>query len=125
MHIIIYFLTKISIIFFIPSELREEQNFIRKNLPNVFYLKNHVVYCIFLKGKIYNTSCIQYKTYFFEKPSRGNPAQDRKFFARGLAALTRCLARPAQDVLLNTTSIARLTIDVAFNAQGVLLKTSQ
>jgi len=41
----------------------------------------------------------------------GNPAQDRKFFARGLAALTRCLARLAQDVLLN--------------AQGVLLKTSQ
>lgn len=44
MHIIIYFLTKISIIFFIPSELMEEQNFIGKNLPNVFYLKNHVVY---------------------------------------------------------------------------------
>ena len=62
---------------------------------------------------------------FFEKPSMGNPAQDRKFFARGLAALTRCLARPAQDVLLNATSIARLTIDVAFNTQGVLLKTSQ
>ena len=91
MHIIIYFLTKISIIFFILSELREEQNFIRENSPNVFYLKNHVVYCIFLKGKIYNTSCIQYKTYFFEKPSRGNPAQDRKFFARGLAALTDVL----------------------------------
>ena len=51
MHIIIYFLTKISIIFFIPSELREEQNFIRENLPNVFYLKNHVVYWIFLKGE--------------------------------------------------------------------------
>ncbi len=62
---------------------------------------------------------------FFEKPSRGNPAQDRKFFARGLAALTRCLARPAQDVLLNATSIARLTIDVVFNTQGILLKTSQ
>ena len=44
MHIIIYFLTKISIIFFIPSELKEEQNFIRENSPNVFYLKNHVVY---------------------------------------------------------------------------------
>ena len=62
---------------------------------------------------------------FFEKPSRGNPAQDRKFFARGLAALTRCLARLAQDVLLNATSIARLTTDVLFNTQGVLLKTSQ
>ena len=44
MHIIIYFLTKISIIFFIPSELREEQKFIGENLQNVFYLKNHVVY---------------------------------------------------------------------------------
>ena len=44
MHIIIYFLTKISIIFFIPSELREEQKFIKENLPNIFYLKNHVVY---------------------------------------------------------------------------------
>ena len=77
------------------------------------------------RGKAYNTSCIQYKTYFFEKPSRGNPAQDRKFFARHRAALTRCLARPAQDVLLNATSIARLTIDVVFNTQGVLLKTSQ
>ena len=125
MHIIIYFLTKISIIFFIPSELMEEQNFIGKNLPNVFYLKNHVVYLIFLKGKIYNTSCIQYKTCFFEKPSRGNPAQDRKFFARCLAALTRCLARLAQDVLLNATSIARFTTDVVFNTQGILLKTSQ
>ena len=62
---------------------------------------------------------------FFEKPSRGNSAQDRKFFARGLAALTRCLARLTQDVLLNATSIARLTIDVVFNTQGVLLKTSQ
>ena len=125
MHIIIYFLTKISTFFFIPSELREEQNFIRENSPNVFYLKNHVVYWIFLKGKICNASCIQYKTCFFEKPSMGNPAQDRKFFARGLAALTRCLARPAQDVLLNATSIARLTTDVLFNTQGVLLKTSQ
>ena len=125
MHIIIYFLTKISIIFFIPSELREEQKFIGENLPNVFYLKNHVVYWIFLKGKICNASCIQYKTCFSEKPSMGNPAQDRKFFARGLAALTRCLARLAQDVLLNATSIARLTTDVVFNTQGVLLKTSQ
>ena len=44
MHIIIYFLTKISTFFFIPSELKEEQNFIRENLPNVFYLKNHMVY---------------------------------------------------------------------------------
>ena len=43
MHIIIYFLTKISIIFFIPSELKEEQNFIRENLPNVFYLKNYMI----------------------------------------------------------------------------------
>ena len=63
--------------------------------------------------------------FFFEKPSRENPAQDRKFFARHLAALTRGLARPAQDVLLNATSIARLTIDVAFNTQDILLKTSQ
>ena len=124
MHIIIYFLTKISIIFFIPSELREEQKFIGENLPNVFYLKNHVVYLIFLKGKICNTSCIQYKTCFFEKPSRENPAQDRKFFARSLAALTRCLAGPAQDVLLNATSMASLAIDIVFNTQGVLLKTS-
>ena len=125
MHIIIYFLTKISTFFFIPSELREEQNFIRGNLPNIFYLKNHVVYWIFLKRETCNTSCIQYKTHFFEKPSRGNSAQDRKFFARHLAALTQCLARLAQDVLLNATSIARLTIDVVFNTQGVLLKISQ
>ena len=55
----------------------------------------------------------------------GNPAQDRKFFARGLAALTRGLARLAQDVLLNTISIARLTTDIVFNTQDVLLKTSQ
>lgn len=63
--------------------------------------------------------------FFFEKPSRENSAQDRKFFARYLAALTRCLARLAQDVLLNATSIARFTIDIVFNTQGILLKTSQ
>ena len=55
----------------------------------------------------------------------GNPAQDRKFFARGLAALTRGLARLAQDVLLNATSMVSLAIDIAFNTQGVLLKTLQ
>lgn len=51
MHIIIYFLTKISIIFFIPSELREEQNFIRENLPNIFYLKKSCDLLNFSQGE--------------------------------------------------------------------------
>ena len=65
----------------------------------------------FSKGRFATHLAFNTRHVFFEKPSRGNPAQDRKFFARHLAALTRCLAR--------------LTTDVAFNTQGILLKTSQ
>ena len=72
----------------------------------------------FSRGRFATHLAFNTRHVFFEKPSRGNSAQDRKFF-------TRCLARPAQDVLLNTISIARLTIDIVFNTQGVLLKTSQ